>query len=161
NDPMHAALEIASEALLTGDNARLYKRLVTEEELATEIDGFLSPFAEPGIYEVLLTLRPGADAQQAIAIVQEELSRVADGLTDGEWRKAQNGLTLSALDSLKDAEGLAEQLGHHETNTRAFEKTFEAIRRWENVQRVEVAAAAKTYFDPSRRTVVINQPEST
>jgi zinc protease len=161
NDPMHAALEIASEALLTGDNARLYKRLVTEEELATEVDGFLSPFAEPGIYEVLLTLRPGADAQKAIGIVQEELSRVAEGLTDSEWRKAQNGLTLSALDSLKDAEGLAEQLGHHETNSRAFEKTFEAVRRWEKVERAQVNEAAKTFFDPRRRTVVINQPEAT
>lgn len=159
-DAMHAALEIASEALLTGDNARLYKRLVTEEELATEVDGFLSPFAEPGIYEVLLTLRPGVDPQRAIDIVQEELSRVGEGITDSEWRKAQNGLTLAALDSLKDAEGLAEQLGHHETNSRAFGKTFDAVRRWENVERSAIASAAKTVFDPRRRTVVINQPES-
>ena len=159
-DRAHAALEVASEALLTGDNARLYKRLVTREELATEVDGFLSPFAEPGIYEVLVTLRPDASPDTVVAIVQEELSNMARGMTDGEWRKAHNGLALGALEGLKDAEGMAEQLGHYETNYGAFEKAFEATRRWDSLSHDEVCETAKAVFDVKQRTVVINTPEA-
>ena len=159
-DKAHAALEIASEALLTGDNARLYKRLVTDEELATEVDGFLSPFAEAGIFEVLVTVRPDADIERIQTIVQEELDRVSDGLTEGEWRKAQNGLLLSALDSMKDAEGLAENLGHHETNTGSFANAFEVVKRWDGITEADVAAAAKSTFAADGCTIVVNLPEA-
>lgn len=159
-DKSHAALEIASEALLTGDNARLYKRLVTEEELATEVDGFLSPFAEPGIFEVLVSARPGADLARIRDIVQEELDAVSEGLTPGEWRKAQNGLFLGALESMKDAEGLAENLGHHETNTGAFQNAFELVKRWDDITEKDVTASAKATFETSTKTVVLNVPEA-
>ena len=159
-DKAHAALEIASEALLTGDNARLYKRLVTDEELATEVDGFLSPFAEPGIFEVLVTVRPGADVERVQQIVQEELDRVSEGLTDSEWRKAQNGLLLGALESMKDAEGLAEALGHHETNSGAFEKAFDIVSRWDGITAADVSQSAKKVFDANACTVVVNIPEA-
>ncbi len=157
-EPDFGAVEMLGEILVTGDNGRLYHRLVSEEGVATDVSGSLAPFAEPGLYELLVALRPGADPLAAAALVEEELGRLARDLDPAERDKAQAGLELAWLDSLKDAEGCAEALGQLETNYAAFDRAFTLGERWQDRSVAELRATAAAVFGPDNATTVIARP---
>jgi zinc protease len=157
-DPDYAVTEMLGEVLVVGDNARLYRRLVTEEALATDVIGYLAPFAEPGLYELLVTARPGVDPQRVIDVAQEELDRLVAGLSSAEVNKARNGLELFVHDSLKDAEGCAEALGHFESNYGDFCLAFTGQERWARVTDADLARVAAEVFRASNRTAVVAVP---
>ncbi|HET6343593.1 MAG TPA: pitrilysin family protein [Myxococcota bacterium] len=154
----YAACEMLTEALVSGDTARLYERLVTREGLASEVGGFLSPFAEPGLFELHVTARPDADPRACLRVVQEELDALPRGLTKNELDKARNGLELSLIDTLKDVEGCAEALGHHETNFGDFGRAFAAGAQYAAVTPADLAATAASVFQVTNRSVVIGVP---
>ncbi|MBI5508528.1 MAG: insulinase family protein [Deltaproteobacteria bacterium] len=156
--PDFAALELLSEVLVVGDNARLYRRLVTEDELASDVMGVLVPFAEPGLYEVVVNARPGADVGQIVRVIQEELDHLADGLSAQEVRKARHGLELGLYDGLKDVEGCAEALGHYETNYKDYTLAFTGMDRWSKVEVAKLPEAAARVFSPTNRTVAVVLP---
>jgi zinc protease len=153
-----AALELLSEVLVVGDNARLYRRLVTEEELASDVVGVLVPFADPGLYEVVVNARPGTKPKEIVRVIQEELETLAKGLTNNEVTKARNGLELGQYEGLKDAEGVAEALGHYETNYGDFSMAFTGMDRWAKIDRPDLLRVAAEVFRPQNRTVGLALP---
>ena len=62
----YSALELACEALVNGESSRLYRRLVIEEELALDVCGYVTPFAEPGLVEFFLQPRPGVSVKRLL-----------------------------------------------------------------------------------------------
>ncbi len=153
--PDFAALEIVSEVLAVGDNARLYRRLVTDEGLASDVSAVLVPFADPGLYEVVVSGREEADPEAIVAAVQDELNKLAQGLTQSERQKAANGLELSLYDGLKDAEGCAEPLGHYEANYGDYSLMFTALGRYEGKTAEDLARVCREVFRVENRTVGI------
>jgi zinc protease len=154
-----AVLELLSEVLVVGDNARLYRRLVTQEELASDVVGVLVPFAEPGLYEIVVNGRPEVKPADIVHAVQEELDALGGGLNDAEVRKARNGLELGLYDGLKDAEGIAEALGHYETNYGDFSMAFTGMDRWSTVDAASLARVAREVFRSTNRTVGLVLPQ--
>ena len=156
--PGYAALEMLAEMLVSGDTARLYQRLVTEKQLVTDISGFLAPFAEPGLFEFHATLRPGIDPQAVLSALQSELDAVAGSVTAGEINKAAQGLELGLLDSLKDVEGCAEALGHHQTNAHDFSRAFTQLEAYTGITAETLGQVAHSTFTPNGRSTVLALP---
>ena len=154
-----AALELLSEVLVVGDNARLYRRLVTEEELASDVIGMLAPFADPGLYDIVVNGRPEAKPADIVRVLQEEVDALGRGLEDAEINKARNGLELGLYDGLKDAEGIADALGQYETNYGDFSMTFTGMDRWSKVETGSLARVARDVFRPTNRTVGLVLPQ--
>jgi zinc protease len=158
-DADYALVEMLSEILVAGDNARLYHRLITVEQLATELAGYQAPFAEPSLYEVVVTARPGADPQRIIDVVQEELDRLAsEDVAPRELEKARNGLELALLDALSTPEGCAEALGHFETNHSSIAMAFEGPETWSAVDAASLRRVAAELFRAGNRTAVVAVP---
>ncbi len=158
-DPRHAQLEMLSEILTAGDNARLYRRLVTDDRLATELVGYVSPFAEPGLYEIVVTARPGAEPERIIDAVQQEVERVCrEPLSIAEVDKARNGLELALLEGLGSVEGCAEALGHFETTRDDFSEAFAGPAAWADATPDDLMRAAASIFRPENRTTVAALP---
>ncbi len=155
--PDFTALELLNDIATVGDGGRLYRRLVTQEHLATEIGGYVSPFAEPGLYELVITARPGAEPQQIVAVVQEELDALADGPTAREITKARHDHELGFLDTLKDAEGCADLLGHFEVNYGDFSLALRGEEQLAAVTDESLARVARRLFSANNRNVVIAQ----
>ena len=149
------ALEMLVDVLCDGDTARLYDRLVTRERLATDVSGFVTPFAEPGLVEVHVTAGPGADVGRIEAIVQEELGRLGEGIGAHEVDKARNGLLLAAYDGLRHAEGLAEALGHYQTTAGDFSRAFAAPEHYRALDAAALQRVAKQTFRPDGINVVV------
>ncbi|MEO1172305.1 MAG: pitrilysin family protein [Myxococcota bacterium] len=68
------AIEALTELLFVGDNANIYQALVTDGQLASDVEGYVTPFAEPGLCEISVTLRPGVTPEAVIDRVDRELA---------------------------------------------------------------------------------------
>ena len=151
------ALEMLVDVLSSGDTGRLYRRLVTKDRLATDVSGFVTPFAEPGLVEFHVTCASGVDPVAVEEAVLDELEQLQRGLSAQEVAKARNGLTLSVYDGLRSVEGLAEALGHYQTTAGDFTGVFAAPAAYASLRPEELLVAAKSTFSAESRSVVVAQ----
>tara|TARA_Y100001934_G_scaffold278846_1_gene381101 strand:+ start:249 stop:1643 length:1395 start_codon:yes stop_codon:yes gene_type:complete len=156
------ALEILTELLVNGESSRLYRRLVIEEALALDISGYLAPFSERGLVEFSIVMRSGVEPEDLLRVFQQELDLLAnDELSCAELEKAKNSLELSWLMSLKTSEGLAEALGHYESNFEDFSLVFRVKDAWGKVEAKQCRQLAGNIFKSSRRVVVMAGADET
>ena len=153
--PDYPALEMLGEILLSGDSGRLYRSLVVSAQLASDVDGDLSPFAEPGLFEFSLILRPGVSGAAALAALQAELTRLPGDLQAAELEKARCNLELAILEELQDVEGCAAALGHHETNEGDFSRALTQLARYAKVELGDLSRVAAATFLLARRSAVL------
>ncbi len=83
-------LTLAASVLSTGKSSRLYKRLVYEEQIATDVDASLDLREIGGLFSIEAGVRPGVDAAKVERAIDEELARfLAAGPTPVELRRAK------------------------------------------------------------------------
>jgi zinc protease len=76
---------LATDALAQGKNSRLYKRLVYEDQLATEVSAYIYPREIAGQVHIRATAHPGGDLGKIEAAIREELAKfLEDGPTAEE-----------------------------------------------------------------------------
>ncbi len=156
--PDFTAVQMLGETLVEGDNARLYRRLVTEEKLAASVEGALMPFADPGLYEIFVTARPGVDPKRIVAVVQEEVGSLGDRLAPAEEDKARASLELAFFDGFKSAIGIAESLGHHEAAQGDYAMAFQGYALLRRVTRADLSRVAAWAFRAENRTTITAVP---
>lgn len=86
-------LNLASDILGSGKNSRLYKRLVYDLQVATEVAAFVDLNEIGGQFYIQVYARPDQDLNKIESLVNEEVSRfLAEGPTEAELKriKAQN-----------------------------------------------------------------------
>lgn len=156
----HAALDVACELLVGGDSARLHRRLVEELELAVDVSGWVSSWAQPGILEISVTLRPEAEVDTTEAALMAELDRFfSEPPTGHELEKAKNGLEADFLRGLADVGSRARQLGHHRATIGDFKEFWREGERLASVTLEEVIAAAREVLVPERLVTAIAVPD--
>ncbi len=79
------------EALLTeGESSRLYRRLVSDDELAFSVRSFREPNLDPGLLEFVLQPRSGVEPARLEKAMTEELTKLGErGVSEAELRKAK------------------------------------------------------------------------
>ena len=89
-------LDIAASVLSTGRNSRLHRRLVHEEELATNVFAYNQPGEIAGLFRVVATARPGVDLHELERVLDEEVARfLEEGPTDEELELTRARLRAS------------------------------------------------------------------
>ena len=83
-------LELVSRVLASGKTSRLYKRLVYDEQTATDVSAYVDPREISGQFGVVVTARPGGDLGRIEKAVDEETARLlAKGPTEEELRRVK------------------------------------------------------------------------
>lgn len=83
-------LNLVSDVLSSGKSSRLYKRLVYDEQIATDVRATLDLREIGGLFSVEATARPGTDLGRVEKAVDEELARfLAGGPTPVELRRVK------------------------------------------------------------------------
>jgi zinc protease len=83
-------LELARDMIANGENSRLYKRLVYEEQIATDVSAFVEAREISGLFTMTVTARPGADLRKVEAAIDEEMRRfLADGPMEKELARVK------------------------------------------------------------------------
>ncbi|NVB80435.1 MAG: insulinase family protein, partial [Kofleriaceae bacterium] len=161
DDPDWAALEIVSTLLAGCPSARLYRRLVIESEAASSVDAQLTPFRDPSLLRLAVTTARGHDADEIIATIDREIaSLVEQPPSAAEVEKAKALAETDFWSALVDVDGKAEALGHYETALGDFRRLSVIAERLTQVTADDVARVVKTYLLPTKRTIVIAEPEA-
>jgi zinc protease len=160
-DADHATLTVLSEILFGGRASRLYRSLIVQKEIATDLRGWVSTFRDPGLFECYATARGEHTTQQLQAVMDEALAQVrADVVSEDELARAKARLELSQLQQLETIPGKAEQIGFYETvlgdPTRAFDRV-EVIRR---TTAADLRRVARRYLVERSRTIVRVVPDT-
>jgi zinc protease len=119
------------------------------------VRGSISPFIDPGLFEMWVFLREGRPKAEALALLDREIGRLgSDGPSPLELDKAINQLELSFLHSMETAGGKAEQIGFYETVANDGAAVFDRLAAYRQVTADDVKRAVAKYLRPSRRTRV-------
>ena len=151
--PDTVALNVASEVLFGGRSSRLHRLFCLEEEIALSVRGSIAPFVDPGLFEMWIFVREGRRRQDALEMLDSELTRLGDeGPARLELDKAIHQLELSFIHGLETAGGKAEQIGFHETVAGDGAAVFNRIAAYRDIDAHDVKRVTKTYLRPSRRS---------
>ncbi|MGM0575039.1 MAG: M16 family metallopeptidase [Myxococcota bacterium] len=159
DDPDQAALEILDEILTGGESSRLYKSLVTDLELASQLGGWAASWHDPGLYEIGIDMRPGAALADAERVLDETLDELMDSrVSERELAKARNGLEAIFLRGLAGTGNRARSLGDAETTAGDFRWLFRHVEALREVTADDVLRVARRVLPRSNRTVLIGRP---
>lgn len=157
--PDHAPLSVLCEALFGGRSARIFRALVTEGELATDVAASVAQFRDPGLFELYLTARDGVSADMLLAGLDHEIKLVqSDPVTDAERERAIARLELGFLQGLESVGGRAEQIGFYETVLGDPAGSLTRLEALRAVSLSDLERVAKQYLSRARRTVVLVEP---
>ncbi len=155
-DPDHAALEILSELLAGQESAPLYRDLVHERELATQVSSWASSWAHPGLFEVSATLQPHASVEDVEARIDHFIAQFRDELVpERQLQKAVNSAEASSLRAAADTGARARGLGHASTTLGDYRQFWKRQQRLRSVTSADVQRVAREVLRPERRTVVV------
>jgi zinc protease len=83
-------LDMVSDALSNGRTSRLYKRLVYDDQLATDVAAYINPREIGGQFVIQATARPGVELARVEKAIDEELARfLAEGPTAQEVQRVR------------------------------------------------------------------------
>src|SRR6266849_5015580 len=85
-------LDLVNSVLSSGKTSRLYKRLVYDDQIATDVSVSVNPREIGGQFIIVATARPGGDLARIEQAIDAELARfLAKGPTPGELQRAKAG----------------------------------------------------------------------
>src|SRR2546430_5620032 len=99
-------LDLVSDVLSSGKSSRFYKRLVYDDQIATDANAFVSLAEIGGQFRVQATARPGQDLRQVEKELDEELARfLKDGPTAEELARLKSQYEANFIRGVERIDG--------------------------------------------------------
>jgi zinc protease len=157
----HPILSLLVEVLTGGRASRLYRILVREREIASEVRAFLGPFKDPGLLELFVSAREGHSAEEILEVLDRELERVQnEPIEVEEITRAAARFELGLLAGLDAVDGKASTIGFYETVLGQPAAAFERLERIRRVGPSELRRVARKYLSKDSRSLVFVRPQS-
>ncbi len=152
-------LDLLSNIMSNGNSSRLYNRLVYRSELLDSISTSNYTPQEPGLFQIIGTMKPGADMEKALNAVYGELYRMRTALvSDLELEKAKNQVMFDYVSGLKTIAGKAQALAANEIIFGDYSQMFKDLARYQSVTKEDIKSAASRYLMPEQRSLVRVRP---
>ena len=159
-DADEPALELLSVILSSGESSRLYKTLVYDRQIATQVSANDDSRADPGMFVFYAQAAPGHATAECEAAIYAILSDIAKkGVSERELQKAKNAQRSGLINSLTTNQGLAGQLAEYEANWGDWHKFYDVLPRFDAVTAADIKRVAQKYFSDRNRTVITLIPE--
>jgi zinc protease len=163
-EPGDAALDVVADVLAGGKNARLYKRLIYDMQIAQEVSAYQSSQSLSSYFVVEAMPRPGHTVDELLKVIDEELATLkASGPTDREMQRALNKIEASFYDRMETVGGFggkADQLNSYYSNTGNPDWFNEDLARYRALAAPDVRAAAVQFLPAARRVELTVMPET-
>ena len=145
-----APLDLLTTLLADGKNSRLYKRLVYDEQVASDVSAFNYSLEIAGLVGIVATARPGAELSKLERMIDEEISRVAkEGPTAEELERIQAGQEfdfISGLERIGGFGGKADRLAMYQTFLETPDRFQEDYERYQRLKTKDLKYVAKKYL---------------
>jgi len=153
------ALKMLSVVLSQGKSSRLYRALIQDRALATEVSTYMYESLDPTLFYIYAVCADGVSAGSLEKAVLRELRKVVEkGITEHELGRARKQVLASFYGSLQRISDKADLLGTYEIFWGGYENLFRFPEACLKVRRADIRAAAAKYFLPSNRTVGVLRP---
>jgi zinc protease len=160
-DADHSVATVLNEVLFGGRASRLYRALIVDKELATDVRGWVSTFRDPGLLECWVTARGAHTTRELQAVLDEAFARVRDQVvSDDELARAKARLELGLLQQLETIPGKAEQIGFFETVLGDPAYAFRRLEAFRRTTASDLRRVARRYLLESASTIVRVAPEN-
>lgn len=142
-----AALDILADLLSGSKNARLYKKIVFEKELAQDISAFHYSGKLSGHFIIIATAKKGKSINEIKTDIQNEIETIRnEGLIDRELTKTKNRIKSGFVFSLQNLDTMANQLNYYnyflgEPNSFQYD-----LDRYNKVSIEDIKAVIEKYF---------------
>ncbi|MDZ7371333.1 MAG: insulinase family protein [candidate division KSB1 bacterium] len=91
-------LDLVSDVLASGKNSRLYKRLVYEDQIATDVSAYVDLREIAGLFTIVATAKPGVELSVVEKAVDEELQKfLKTGPTEKELKRIKTQYRASFI----------------------------------------------------------------
>ena len=160
-EPDDFVLDIVSHVLGGSKTSRLFKRLVLEEQIATNVWVINEVRLDPGLFTIGFELRPGREPAEAEAVLEEEIDLLARrGATAKELSRVRTQLRSSYLFEEETVLDVAMRLGRFEATTdQGYRLLADVLPRYAAVTSADVKRVVRAYLSPQSRHVVWVVPD--
>jgi predicted Zn-dependent peptidase len=147
------ALSLLTDILSDGESSRLYKKMVYDEQIASEVDVYVEPREQPGIL-LIYTISSTGGPETLESSIWEELEKVkTTGVTERELEKAKNKTEASYVGRLQSNSGKADLLAHYYTFFANADLVNTEIERFLKVTPEDINRVAIKYLSTKNRVV--------
>ena len=158
-----AGLDVLANVLAGGRSSRLYRRLVYQLQIASDVVAFQDGSRLDGKFELWVTARPGHTLGELQRVVDEEVRKLADaGPTLREVQRAQNTFEaqfLSRMERVGSFGGKADQLSFYTYFVGTPDYFQRDLDRYLNVTPADVQRIARAYLADAHRVVLSVVPQ--
>jgi len=153
-----AELDLANDLLANGKTSRLYKRLVFDERVATDVFASQNSREIAGYTQVVATAAPGHTLREIETVVLDEVARLAaDGPTDDEMERGRaqaESQFIFRLQTVGGFGGKSDQLNAYNVfvgDPSYFERD---LARYRGVTPESMRRTVQRYLDPAARVTM-------
>ncbi len=161
--PDDAGLDVLANVLAGGRSSRLYRRLVYELQIASDVVAFQDGSRLDGKFELWTTARPGHALPELQRVVDEEVRKLAEtGPTAREVARAQNTFEaqfLSRMERVGSFGGKADQLNFYNYFVGTPDYFQRDLDRYLKVTPADVQRIARAYLVGAHRVVLSVVPQ--
>jgi len=156
----HQAFDVVSDLLGTGRASRLYRSLVRERQLATDVAAFVFPWAGGStVLAVWATARPEIEVDTLEAQLLEDVGRLAaDGPTDDELARVRTLHAAAAEAGLEQVGERADRISQYACLFDRPEMVNTEIERYDAVTAAQVRQAMADRAGADNRLVLTYIP---
>ena len=153
-------LHIASKVLSDGQSARIYRKLVYEDQIALAAFGGGNIIEDPNLFFAVAIVQPGRKPEEAVNALIAELDRLkAEPISATELQQAKNQFARDYILGRESNKDKASHLGHavviHD-DIKTADGEFDIFM---NISAADVQRVARTYFTPENRLVLTIMPK--
>ena len=152
-------LALAGQVLSAGKSSRLFKRLVYDEQIATDVSAYADLREIAGLFVVQASVRPGVDPAKVERALDQELARLlASGPTPAELARARARIRagfIRGVERIGGGGGKSDVLAHGQVFTGRPDAYKERMRRFASATPAQVRAAAARWLSDGDYTLEV------
>lgn len=152
--------DLISDILSNGNSSRLFRKLVKEKGMFSEINAFVTGDLDKGLFIVSGKLINGTSTNNAIAAIDDEMKLISDELVDiADFEKIKNKIEANMVFSKASVLTKAMNLGYYELlgDAHMWDNELDIYR---SVSRDDIRKTAKEIFQTKHQNILIYNKQS-
>jgi len=153
--PGDAEMDLVASLLTEGKNGRLYRRLVHDERIATNVAAYQESMRLGSLFRIEVTANPDVSLERLERVVDEVLEELRrDGPHEDELQRARASVETSAVSGLQSLLSVADTLNGYDANLGDPDRLAWDLDRYRTATPESVRDAVRRTLVPGRRLVL-------
>ncbi len=158
--PGDAELDVLSDLLSSGQDSRLYKKLVKDKQIARSVNAYQSSLLLQSVFVVEATAAQGHDTPELVAAIDEVLAELREkGPTAEEVEVSRLNWKVDFYGGLQSIAAKADLLNMYQVRTGDPGYLGQDLQRYLRVRPDDVRQAVQTWLPAQDRVVLHVRPE--